>query len=80
MKKAYTFLILIMALLLTTVASVQVISQPDPPPMPEGHGNNTNPAPHEAPLNEGTETLLFLGLVYTAIKMYDRKEKSGTNR
>lgn len=75
MKKLHK--ILLVALIITITATVNIYSQPPPPPPSSGHGSTTNQAPGGgAPIGGGLFILLGLGAAYGGKKLYDlRKEK-----
>jgi hypothetical protein len=76
MKKSYRFLFPVILMLILSLISGKLISQPDPPPLPDQHGYNGNPSPQGAPLDGGSEILLVLGMAYAAKKVSDRKRKT----
>jgi hypothetical protein len=69
MKTIDKLFILLMTVLILSVSSIQLFSQPEPPPLPDQHGYNGNQSTQSAPLDEGLEVLLSLGIVYLAVKM-----------
>jgi len=72
MKKLSRFLFPVIMMLILSLISGKLMSQPDPPPLPDQHGYNGNPSPQGAPLDGGSEVLIFLGIVYAAKKASDR--------
>jgi hypothetical protein len=80
MKKYYRLVVPVIAMLVLSVISEKVMSQPDPPPMPDQHGTNGNPSPQGAPLNGGSEILLFLGIAYGITKMTGRMRETLIDR
>ena len=70
----------IIAMLILSVISEKLMAQPDPPPLPDQHGYNGNQSPQGAPLDGGSEVLLFLGIAYAVKKVSDRKRKSIAER
>jgi hypothetical protein len=80
MKKFYRLLVQVIAMVILSVNSEKVMSQPDPPPLPDQHGYNGNPSPQGAPLDGGSEILLVLGMAYAATKASDRKRKTVIDR
>ena len=75
MKKNLRILVPITMLILSLL-SEKSMSQPDPPPLPDQHGYNGNQSLQGAPLDGGTEVLLFLGILYAAKKVSERKRKT----
>ena len=80
MKKLYKLIVPVISMLILSVISEKVISQPDPPPLPDQHGYNGNKSPQGAPLDGGSEVMLFLGIAYVVKKMSGRKRKPSFNR
>jgi hypothetical protein len=73
MKKYYRLIVPVIVMLILTVNSEKLMSQPDPPPLPDQHGINGDPSPQGAPLDDGSTILLFLGMVYGITKVTGRK-------
>lgn len=80
MKKSYRLLVPVIVMLILSVISEKLMAQPDPPPLPDQHESNGNQSPQGAPLDGGSEVLLFLGIVYAAKKVSERKEKTIVER
>jgi hypothetical protein len=80
MKKFFRLLFLIFPMLISSVISEKLMAQPDPPPLPDQHGYNGNKSPQGAPLDGGSEVLLFLGIAYAVKKVSDRKRKPIADR
>jgi len=76
MKKIYRLLVPVIAMLILSVISEKLMSQPDPPPLPDQHGYNGNQSPQGVPLDGGAEVLLFLGMAYGVKKVSDMKRKT----
>jgi hypothetical protein len=51
---------------------------PAPPVLPDQHGNNGNYSTSAAPVGDGTEVMIILGLVYLIRKMKAGERRSGT--
>lgn len=80
MKKIYRLLVPVISMLILSVISEKVMSQPNPPLLPYQHGYNGNQSPQGAPLDGGAEVLLFLGMVYGVKKVSDMKRKTIVDR
>lgn len=80
MKKYYRLIVPAIAMLILLVISEKVMSQPDPPPLPDQHGYNGNPSPHGAPLDGGSEVLIFLGIAYGITKVTGRMRETLIDR
>jgi hypothetical protein len=50
---------------------------PAPPVMPDQHGNNGNYTTSTAPIDDGTEVMIFMGMVYLAGRINAGKRRSG---
>ena len=75
MKKHFRILVLVIAFTVLLAISGKLMSQPGPPPLPDQHGYNGSQSQQGAPLDGGSEVLLFLGIVYAIKKMSDRKKR-----
>ena len=80
MKRYYRLIVPAIVMLILLANSEKLMSQPDPPPLPDQHGYNGNKTPQGAPLDGGSEVLLFLGISYAAKKMSERKRNTITGR
>jgi hypothetical protein len=80
MKNICRLLVPVIAVLILSLASIQLMSQPDPPSLPDHHGCNGNQSPQGAPLDGGSEVLLFLGIAYAAKRVAERKRKTIVER
>ena len=76
MKKNYSFLVPVIMMLILSVISEKLMAQPDPPSLPDQHGYNGNQSTQGAPLDGGSEVLLFLGMIYAVRKVSERKRKT----
>jgi hypothetical protein len=76
MKKYFSFFVPVIAMLIVSVSSIRSMAQPDPPPLPDQHGNFGDQSPQGAPLDGGSEVLLFLGIVYAVKKVTERKRET----
>ena len=76
MKQNFRLLVTAMAMLILSIISEKLMSQPYPPSLPDQHGYNGNQSPQGAPLDGGTEVLLSLGIVYLAMKVTVRKRNT----
>ena len=76
MKKYFSLFVPVIVMLILSVLSEKLMAQPDPPPLPDQHGYNGNQSPQGAPIGDGSEILLFLGIVYAAGKVSERKRKT----
>jgi hypothetical protein len=80
MKKISRLLVTAMMLLILSISTEKLMAQDDPPWLPDQHGYNGDQSPQGAPLDGGTEVLLFLGIAYAVKKVSDRKRKTITGR
>ena len=76
MKKIYRLFVPVIAMLILPVIAEKLMAQPDPPPLPDQHGDFGNQSPQGAPLDGGSEVLLFLGIVYAVKKVTERKRET----
>lgn len=76
MKKIYRLFVPVIAMLILPVIAEKSMAQPDPPPLPDQHGNFGDQSPQGAPLDGGSEVLLFLGIVYAVKKVTERKRET----
>lgn len=80
MKKIYRLLVPAIMMLILSISAEKLMAQPDPPPLPDQHESNGNQSPQGAPLDGGSGVLLFLGIVYAAKKVSERKRKTIVER
>jgi hypothetical protein len=75
MKVICKFLVLSLGFnLLTGILAAQPSA---PPVMPDQHGNNGNYTTSTAPIDDGTEVMIFMGMVYLAGRINAGKRRSG---
>ena len=80
MKTISRLLITAMIMLIMSISAEKVMAQEDPPWLPDQHGNNGNQSPNGAPLDGGSEVLLFLGIAYAVKKVSDWKRTTKVDR
>jgi hypothetical protein len=80
MKKNFRLSVPVIVMLILSTFSGKLMAQPDPPPLPDQHGYNGNQPPQGAPIDGGSEVLLFLGIVYAARKVSEMKRKTIVER
>jgi hypothetical protein len=76
MKKNFRLLVPVIVMLILPVIAEKLMAQPDPPPLPDQHGYFGDQSPQGAPLEDGSEVFLFLGIVYAARKVSERNRKT----
>ena len=68
MKKFVNNSIIVMGIFFLMNMGSHLQGQPEPPVVPGYHGQNGNSSPQGAPLGDGSEVLIILGVFYAARK------------
>ena len=76
MKNIIHFSILLLLLTFMTISENRIQCQPEPPPPPEQHGYNGNSSTTGAPVGNGTELVILLGLFYAGKNYIQIKRKA----
>jgi hypothetical protein len=80
MKNKFRLLVPAMMMVILSISAEKLMAQEDPPWFPDQHGYNGDQSPNGAPLDGGSEVLLFLGIAYAVKKVTDWKRNTKVDR